>query len=126
MKTRIFNLAVMFIISLMALSLFVAKSDAQGIKERMKARLPIIGQLKSKGLVGENNKGYIEFISEKKENADAVSAENKDRRMVYTHIAKKTGSTVENAGMRRAQVIAQKAKSGEWLQDKSGKWFRKP
>ena len=32
-------------------------------------------ELKAKGIVGENNKGYLEFIGGKKEKADVVAAE---------------------------------------------------
>ncbi|MGD9281988.1 MAG: DUF1318 domain-containing protein, partial [Desulfobacterales bacterium] len=53
---------------------------ADDIKTRMKQRLPVIKELKTKGIVGENNAGYLDFIGAKRENADVVAAENKDRK----------------------------------------------
>lgn len=36
---------------------------AGGIKERMKERLPVIAELKTQGIIGENNKGYLARVS---------------------------------------------------------------
>lgn len=96
----------------------------QGIKERMKARLPVINDLKARGIVGENNRGFLEFRG-LKEKADVVNAENADRAMVYEAIAKQQGTTADLVGKRRAIQIRELALSGEWLQDASGKWFKK-
>ncbi len=95
------------------------------IKQRMIDRLPAIESLKDKGLVGENNMGYLEFIGKKKEKADVVEAENNDRKLVYEAIAKQQGTTVELVGKHRAIQISQKAQPGEWLQDANGKWYKK-
>jgi len=100
-------------------------SAAAEIKQRMIARLPVIKALKDKGVVGENNKGYLEFVGQKKEQADVVAAENKDRRQVYEAIAKQQSTTVELVGRHRAAQIAEKAQPGEWLQDANGKWYKK-
>ena len=100
-------------------------SSSGDIKQRMIARLPIIKSLKVKGIVGENNKGYLQFIGKEKTNEDVVAAENKDRQMVYEAIAKQQGTTVEVVGQHRAIQIAEKAEGGEWLQDANGKWYQK-
>ena len=102
-----------------------ANSSGAEIKQRMIARLPVIKSLKDKGIVGENNKGYLEFIGKKKEQADVVEAENKDRRLVYEAIAKQQSTTAELVGKHRAVQIAEKAQAGEWLQDANGKWYKK-
>ena len=73
---------------------------AAGIKERMRQRLPVIESLKANGIVGENNKGLLEFMKGKSENKEVVEAENKDRMMVYQAIAKKQGTTPELVGKR--------------------------
>lgn len=98
---------------------------ADDIKTRMKQRLPVIIELKAKGIVGENNAGYLEFIGAKREKADVVAAENQDRKTVYAAIAKQQGTTTELVGKRRALQIANKANPGEWVQDASGKWIQK-
>jgi uncharacterized protein YdbL (DUF1318 family) len=99
--------------------------SAREIRDRMIARLPEIKALKAKGLVGENNKGYLEFVGQQKEKKEVVTAENQDREKVYQAIAKQQGTTVELVGIHRAVQIATKAQPGEWLQDANGKWYRK-
>jgi uncharacterized protein YdbL (DUF1318 family) len=98
---------------------------ADDIKARMKNRLPVIKELKAQGIVGEDSKGYLQFVGGKKENADVVAAENKDRQTVYEAIAKQQGTTAELVGKRRALQIAKKAAPGEWVQDADGNWIQK-
>ncbi len=98
---------------------------ADDIKTRMKNRLPVIKELKAKGIVGEGNKGYLQFVGGNKAKADVVAAENKDRKTVYAAIAKQQGTTAELVGKRRAVQIAKKANKGEWVQDAGGNWNKK-
>lgn len=103
---------------------FVSVSYAADITAKMQARLPAVKELKAKGIVGENNKGYLEFIgSPSKENV--VQDENNDRKEVYASIAAKQAVTVDVVGKRRAEQIASKAAPGEWLQNPSGNWYKK-
>ena len=102
-----------------------ANASSKAIKKRMIERLPTIRALKEKGLIGENNKGYLEFVGSQKEKTDVIEAENKDRKKVYGAIAKQQGTTVELVGKHRAIQLAKKAKPGEWLQDANGKWYKK-
>ena len=98
---------------------------ADDIKARMKNRLPVIKELKAQGIVGEDNKGYLQFVGGKQAKPDVVAAENKDRQTVYAAIAKQQGTTAELVGQRRALQIAKRASKGEWVQDSSGKWLKK-
>jgi len=98
---------------------------AEGIKDRMRGRLPELATLKAQGIIGENNKGYLEFVGKKIVKREIIEAENSDREKVYRSIAKQQGTTVEVVGSLRAGQIAENAKAGEWLQDKKGNWFRK-
>ncbi|MGD8991019.1 MAG: YdbL family protein [Desulfobacterales bacterium] len=98
---------------------------ADDIKARMKNRLPVIKQLKSQGIVGENNAGFLQFVGAKKASADVVAAENKDRQTVYQAIAKQQGTTAKLVGKRRALQIAKRAAPGEWVQDAGGNWIQK-
>jgi uncharacterized protein YdbL (DUF1318 family) len=102
-----------------------AHASSKAIKQRMIDRLPVIKALKDKGLIGENNTGYLEFVGKKREKANVIEAENKDRELVYRAIAKQQGTTVEVVGKHRAVQISQKAQPGEWLQDAAGKWYQK-
>jgi uncharacterized protein YdbL (DUF1318 family) len=118
---------VVIIISLLiaGLPFYTAPTSAEGIKQRMKERLPIILELKAKGIVGEDASGYLEFIGPKKEKEKVVKAENSDRREVYEAIAKQQGTTAQLVGRRRAIQISENASPGDWLQDQNGKWYQK-
>jgi len=126
MKNKAFSI----IISMIMLGGLIANASAfagaDGIKERMKARLPVILSLKKQGIIGENNKGFLQFVTENKAEQDVVAAENSDREKVYQAIAKQQGSTVEAVSIRRAFQIVKKAKPGKWLQDANGKWYSNP
>jgi uncharacterized protein YdbL (DUF1318 family) len=101
-------------------------AGADDIKARMQERLPTIVQMKADAIIGENYKGFLEFVpGAAQKMPDVVADENKDRQMVYNAIAKQQGTTAELVGERRANQIAEKAESGEWLQDESGKWYKK-
>jgi hypothetical protein len=118
------------IIALFTLVIFTSEGNcfagANDIKARMQQRLPTIVKLKADGVVGENNKGYLEFVpGAAKKDPNTVSAENNDRQAVYGAIAKQQGTSPQLVGERRAKQIGQKASSGSWLQDPSGKWYKK-
>mgnify|MGYP001812627254 FL=1 len=118
-------ITILFVIAIFSILASSAWGGAKEIKARMAERLPVIMELKPKGIVGENNQGLLEFVGAAKEKADVVEAENKDRKIVYEAIAKKTGTTPEIVGQRRAKQIAEIAGSGEWLQDDTGQWQQK-
>ena len=115
------------ILTFLIIGFFVlgATAFADDIKARMKNRLPVIKQLKARGIVGEDAKGYLQFVGGNKAKADVVAAENKDRKTVYSAIAKQQGTTAELVGKRRALQIAKKANPGEWVQDAAGNWIQK-
>jgi hypothetical protein len=104
---------------------FSASAYCGDIKDRMKDRLPRIIELKAAGIIGENDKGLLAFVGGDRQEQDLVDAENKDRLLVYSAIAKQQGTTADVVARRRALQIAENAKPGEWLQDASGKWSRK-
>ena len=119
---RIFNIYVLIIICLV-ISTQIAL--ASGIKERMKQRLPAIAALKAKGIVGENNRGYLGFVSSTKAQEDVIAAENKDRKMIYTYFAKQQETTLDKVEGIQAKRKAAKAKSGEFIQNPDGAWVKK-
>lgn len=101
-------------------------ADLASIKESMKQRLPQIEKMWSAGLIGENNEGYVEARgSLNKEQSELVAAENSDRKMVYTEIAKSTQTTPQQVARQRAAQISRQAAAGLWLQDAEGKWYQK-
>lgn len=116
---------IIILCGLLATVFLTAHAWAGSIKERMRDRLPVIVALKAKGVVGENNQGYLELRKDTSGKQDVVTAENKDRKVIYGKIAQQTGTDIKLVGQRRAAQIAEKASSGEWLQDAAGKWYRK-
>jgi uncharacterized protein len=97
-----------------------------GISDRMRERLPVIDSLKTEGRIGENNLGFLAVrgVLNDKENG-VVAAENDDRAEVYKMIGERTGNDPVSVGRARADQIAQRSAPGVWLQDQTGRWYRK-
>ena len=123
MKNKV--LAISILIFMLGIFFTPASSHAGNIKSRMKARLPIIKALKAKGIIGENNRGYLQFLGNKKEKENEVKAENSDRNKVYSAIAKQEKTTIEDVEKHRAARIGKIAEPGTRLQDANGKWYQK-
>lgn len=104
---------------------FSATASASQLQDRMKARLPEIVALKSKGVIGENHQGYLEFVSKSREGADIVEAENADRSALYTAIGKKTGASAEQVGSRAALKWKENLAAGEYFKNPDGNWIQK-
>ena len=102
-----------------------AYGQASEIKARMKARLPDVVALKASGVIGENSKGLLAYVTGNRVKPEVVDAENKDRVLIYGAIARQQGTTADVVGALRGKQIAEKAKSGDWLQDDKGQWSQK-
>ena len=118
-------LVVLFVLAPIFISLAPAAQTLQQIKTRMLKRLPVILELKTQGVVGENNHGYLEFRGGKRPHRDIVEAENRDRRKVYEIISRQQGVPITTVERLRARQIAERALPGHWLQDANGHWYRK-
>ncbi len=115
-----------FLFVFVACTLFMAASvHSAGIKERMAARIPAINALKDQGVIGENNKGFLEYRTGSKPQPQLIADENSDRAMVYGAIAKQQGAPVTLVGERRASMIAQNGQAGQWFQKADGTWYKK-
>ncbi len=113
-----------------SIALFTATAAVQAqsldeLRQRMEKRLPDIDALKSKGAVGENNKGMLEPRDGSSAAVAAAAEENKDRTAVYAALAKRTGSTPEAVAQARAKQIIQRSAPGVWVQRENGEWYRK-
>jgi uncharacterized protein YdbL (DUF1318 family) len=103
-----------------------ARADDLGtVRARMEQRLPALDQLKTKGVIGENNRGLLELRGGDVDAGDAVAAENRDRGLVYAEVAKKTGTSLEQVARFRARKIAAASAKGVWLQKDDGSWYQK-
>jgi uncharacterized protein YdbL (DUF1318 family) len=103
-----------------------AADDLGALQKRFKERHAQIQKLKSDGIVGETYKGYVEFVDKKDPaSEDLVKSENEDRKTLYDALAKKENTTAEKVAERNAKRNFERAKSGEYLQDSTGKWQKK-
>jgi len=98
---------------------------AQGIKERMKDRLPVIVELKTQGIVGENNRGYLDFVGNVKTREALIAQENQDRKTVYAHIAKQQNTSLSVVEKNRALQLIERAAPGTYVQMPDGTWVQK-
>ncbi|MBF0485840.1 MAG: DUF1318 domain-containing protein [Candidatus Omnitrophica bacterium] len=100
----------------------------QAALENRKARFPQLKALKAEGVLGENNRGYVEALGGGADAKSLAAAENTDRKFIYQTIVEQNNldagalSTVEGvfAGVQR-----DKASSGEKIQDAGGNWVTK-
>jgi uncharacterized protein len=121
-QKRYFAMLAVVATTVLLLSTLTSGAD---IKSRMKDRLPKIIELKTAGIIGENNQGFLTFVGDRHPEQALIEAENEDRQLVYTAIAKQQGTTAALVGQRRAIQIAEKAQPGEWLQEAGGQWYQK-
>jgi uncharacterized protein YdbL (DUF1318 family) len=90
-----------------------------------KSRFAELKTMKTQGVVGENNRGYVQALGGGKDVIALVAAENRDRKQVYEAIVtqNKLGAgalaTVEAVF---ARVQRDKADPGDKVQDASGRW----
>lgn len=103
-----------------------AAEDLGAVKARMEQRIAPINEIKARGVVGENNQGFLEARGGATgADQNIISQENADRRTVYAAIAAQTGATPDAVGKHRAQQIASIALRGHWIQDPNGTWRQK-
>lgn len=118
---------ILFLLVAAGLGATVALAEDLGsVKARMEQRLSAVDGLKDRGVVGENNRGFLEVRGPSSpEIQKTVSDENSDRQAVYSTLAAQTGATVDAVGRRRANQIALASKRGVWIQAASGEWAQK-
>lgn len=105
----------------------LAETDASVLRQRMEARLPAIDRLKAQQLLGENNRGLLEWRAAvpNERSGQLVEEENRDRRAVYVLLARQTGGTPEAVARLRARNIAKASAPGIWIQHEDGNWYLK-
>lgn len=126
MKTfllRLLALVALFAVALPAPVLHA--QDLGAVKARMAQRLSKLDELKAKGAVGENNRGFVEARASDPAASAVISAENTDRETVYAALAKQTGTSADQVGRARAKQIASGSAAGVWVQKEDGAWHKK-
>lgn len=95
--------------------------------DQRRERFEEIRGLKAAGVIGENNQGYLDVLIDHQRATELVRAENHDRLIIYKTIIEQNNlrgalATVEAVF---AKVQAEKAESGEMIQNESGFWEKK-
>jgi uncharacterized protein YdbL (DUF1318 family) len=107
-------------------STLVRAENLGAVKARIEQRLASVDALKDRGLIGENNRGFVEArgtVSAAEQRL--VADENADRQAVYAAIAAKSNESADAVGRARAHKIAATARPGHWIQDAGGVWKKK-
>ena len=101
----------------------------QKVLNNRKSRVHELQAVKAKGLIGENNKGFIEILkSIQPKEKSLVEAENHDRKFIYdtvvtqNHLGTKRLAKVEEDF---AKTHRARAKKMDLIQTASGAWVQK-
>lgn len=117
------NIAFFFICLL--LCLVTVGQDIDTLKRNIEKRMPAIIEYKYKGIIGENNKGFLELLKADPNAEAIVKADNADRVIIFNKIAEAEHTTAELVGKQRIKQISKTTSFGFWLQDDNGKWYQK-
>jgi uncharacterized protein len=99
--------------------------DEAALKQSIMQRVSSIDSIKLAGKVGENNLGMLaQRVALSSDETALMKAENKDRRALYSILAKRLKLSLKVVGQGRAEELRKKSASGVWLQDNSGKWYK--
>ncbi len=96
--------------------------------ENRKGRYDQLRAFKDLGIIGENNRGYVELLKDNKEAKALAEAENKDRQLIYSSIVEQNQLPQESLATIEkvfAQVQREKANKGDQVQDENGQWVSK-
>ena len=101
--------------------------EVQAALDGRRNRYELLTDMKNKGLIGENNRGYAEAFSERGDVLSLVEEENRDRKVIYTTIAQQNGLTSALATIEKvfAQEQRARAQSGVKVQAEDGSWITK-
>ena len=121
MKTLFFRL--LFVFALLFGAGVLHAEDLGAVRARMESRISKIDALKTAGVLGEDNRGFLAVRSGN--DGGVAAAENADRTVVYAALAQKTGASADAVGKARAKQLAANSAPGVWLQREDGGWYRK-
>jgi uncharacterized protein YdbL (DUF1318 family) len=95
--------------------------------DQRRERFEEIKDLKTAGIIGENNQGYLDVLIVHQRAAELVRAENHDRLIIYKTIIEQNNLRGELATVETvfAKVQAEKAGPGEMIQNEDGLWEKK-
>ncbi len=105
----------------------LSKSASEAISRR-KERVGSIEIYFAKGYIGENKDAFLEFRGgvsgeEKAAVKSMISAENKDREIIYKAIAQKNGTDISSVRKASFESDYRRAPSGYWFQIPDGRGY---
>lgn len=111
---------------LLLVGLLTSTAAAQGKAQQLTVgeRVAIVKALKLKGIVGENNAGYLEFRGAPQAR-EVVKLQNKARKQQYKKIAQRLDVPLAQVQQQRARQLRQQSPAGTWIQQPDGAWVRK-
>ena len=101
--------------------------EVKAALENRRNRFDQLQAFEAQGVLGENNRGYVEVLQDNPEAWALVEVENKDRRIIYQTIAQQNNLTdaLETIEKVFAEVQREKASPGEKIQREDGRWVTK-
>jgi len=101
--------------------------EVQAALDSRRDRFEELRQFKNQGIIGENNRGYVEVLGDDPAAESLVQAENRDRKIVYTTVEKQNNLTdaLETIEKVFAQVQREKVQPGDKIQTEDGQWVTK-
>jgi uncharacterized protein YdbL (DUF1318 family) len=119
-----------------AVDIEVSTPAIRALKKSMKKRFAMLKPYYVRGVVGENNRGYLEIrdsaslsLKEKARLKSLVKDENRDRRALYEEIirANKMDAKVlpQVEGLFANSWREKRARPGWWIQSDDGTWVQK-
>ena len=107
--------------------LFVASALVIGLTSFSNAYALDLNEAKSKGLVGENQNGYIEAVGggASVEVKSLIGEINRKRRQKYEEISKKNGQPINVVEDLAGKKVISNAKPGHYYKDDSSNWVQK-
>ncbi|MBI4115516.1 MAG: DUF1318 domain-containing protein [Candidatus Omnitrophica bacterium] len=100
----------------------------QNAIQSRQARYSQLQHLKSEGVIGESNQGFVSMLKELPDVSGIIAAENQDREVIYQAVVDQNGLGQGGLGQVKAifaEVQRGKAQPGELIQLPSGEWVRK-
>jgi len=96
-------------------------SEKEEAIQNRRNRFSRVADLKTRGLAGENHRGYLEPRGKcSQEVKDLIKAENQDRKIIYQATANEQGVSLAEVEAIFAQLHRDRAEPGEWIQINRG------
>jgi uncharacterized protein len=129
MNTRVIPSLALLIAFLVSGNVVAAEPTKAELQARFKTRYLKLLALKAEGKIGETQAGVVEAVTTEaaaeKAVSEMIAAENKDRQALYAILAAEAKVSTAEVAKRNAMRLYKKARAGDYLKAKDGKWHKK-